>query len=430
MLVWVFALLVLPSAALHSTKTITKNQPDLFERVFTFGFEKNASASFSYVRRASSSLHQLVVLNREQAAAVANLQTSSTPVSELCSLPFVRRFALGSSGDVQFTVPTQDLHTVYVLNCDQTPMSISLEYDLRNPQAGELSLDDEPLPAIYAAFLTCYGLLLLRWLSRIIVLRKSVVCIQWLCFATIFTFFVETLCGTHFYYTYKLEGLSNRGTNLTQRQLHVVGSCLLIITLFLTSSGAHIISPHPANWYLQILGGSVIFYGALGILYANCGGAVTCTSTFLGMKIAEFVLLFTMLIALNVNVERLRMAAPDVDMGEYDRPFPFELHLRHRVFRILRIAVVMLYFLFPLFIMFLDSVVLSWEQGWMEQLWPHIVSLSLLLVVSRYILPVEPAYSLVSPGHRPREDPHLTMPRVPTRAANNNELDPSVFDIF
>ena len=151
-----------------------------------------------------------------------------------------------------------------------------------------------------------------------------------------------------------------------------------------------------------------VLYLGFGMLQEACTGEVLCGVFVLFYQVIRILLVFAVLLFLNATSDHLRRAT-----GHVWPALRVDL-LRLITFRQIRMRLLLVYLILPIFFLFLE-VVLDWQHTWSKVLWRESLELYVVLAVVWRLPPTPTIYSI-----------HF----APLRPAPNAELAPGAYPRF
>mmetsp|Transcript_15435 Transcript_15435/g.60322 ORF Transcript_15435/g.60322 Transcript_15435/m.60322 type:complete len:469 (+) Transcript_15435:24-1430(+) len=305
-----------------------------------------------------------------------------------CQLASVLRYEF--KGDLEVTVQFEEknLYRLYLLNCFEEPFHLEGTVHWTNPQKGvaEFSLEDQHLYLAGSILLLPLCAVLLMWYSVAFAHMKDLKVVHVL--LTISGTATALAQGMRQYYfeIYKATGSASHIVRYTADGVTVIGDSSFLAALLLMAMGWSIVRTRLNVRHKQLLWGATLLYTGFNLAYLLCTYPENlCAVYMLFFVVIKFLILFTMVIALNAECEFIRMDFdPD---SERRRELREKLHVFYRLRRLL-LALMFI----PVFTLVCQFFLLSWEQSWV----PTAVNEALYIV----------SFCIVGYSFRPRQRAH------------------------
>eukprot|EP00286_Rhodomonas_abbreviata_P021093 CAMPEP_0181303940 /NCGR_PEP_ID=MMETSP1101-20121128/8854_1 /TAXON_ID=46948 /ORGANISM="Rhodomonas abbreviata, Strain Caron Lab Isolate" /LENGTH=448 /DNA_ID=CAMNT_0023409603 /DNA_START=202 /DNA_END=1545 /DNA_ORIENTATION=- len=305
----------------------------------------------------------------------------------LCSLPSVRRFQVWGSPhltsrktSVEFETNERTEYTIALLTCaasahDDT-INVEMLVEMLNPGNQHLSVEQIPLQGMYWTLVTAYLLLLVAAVYCLrngfngLLLHKLLVgamCIKLL----------ELVCNLVYYRNLAITGEDVTALFQGTKFGSICADAAFLGMLLLMSLGYTITRESLSRRERQLFWGFFSLYGLFGLLHSVCTSPIYCQGFLLAFYVVKFLITFCIIVAMNANIERLRVGNLDLP-----RPFtPTQLYLKLLIFHNIRWAFFAV-LIFPILLMFVEVAVLSWEQSWVGPLLQELLYLCVFLLIA------------------------------------------------
>eukprot|EP00002_Diphylleia_rotans_P030826 TRINITY_DN6378_c0_g1_i1.p1 TRINITY_DN6378_c0_g1~~TRINITY_DN6378_c0_g1_i1.p1 ORF type:complete len:273 (+),score=45.95 TRINITY_DN6378_c0_g1_i1:247-1065(+) len=152
--------------------------------------------------------------------------------------------------------------------------------------------------------------------------------------------------------------------------------------LVLTSTGWSITRNYFTNRerFFSIVG--FILFIAFHFLQTTCTDGQNCGGYVLGFQAIKFVITFGVILGMNANIERLRVAARDYQYG----PSRSDLFVKLRMFTSFR-WVFLAYLILPVVLLFIDVLILTWQQSWIDYLLDQLLLFAIFVMIGHTFRP-------------------------------------------
>ena len=199
------------------------------------------------------------------------------------------------------------------------------------------------------------------------------------------------------------------GLYLLAQATELLAAIGFVCALVGLSAGRHFLEPVPAR-EREMFFGAVALYFLFGMLQLTCSGDVSCGIFVLAFQVVRILLIFGVILFINASAETLRRAH-----GHAWETLQPEL-VRLSALRSLRLRLLVVYLVLPIFFMFLQVQVLDWRSAWFRTLWREVLDLYLVLLVAWRVGPSARTYAA-----------HFQWLRPPPNAPLNTGLYATTF---
>eukprot|EP00298_Acanthocystis_sp_HF-20_P028719 c7537_g1_i3.p1 GENE.c7537_g1_i3~~c7537_g1_i3.p1 ORF type:complete len:327 (+),score=51.20 c7537_g1_i3:311-1291(+) len=295
--------------------------------------------------------------------------------------------------NISSQIKISDQYSLFIINCNHTSFELEIDYHIKNPFAGEVPLDESPLIFIYCTLSVIYFLIFFGYLiSFCIFYQTSAIHNTQICFLiSVFCQIMEMICGILFYINYGETGnFEQRFLISVYRTMGSVGATFRMLLLILTSVGYEILfDSFTAPKYFAVFVFPVIYF-LWAIPFILCRNN-NCAIHFILLSTFQIVIRFGAIVALNINVERLRnrLTLPE-EFGLFWEQEFLSIHHKAKTYELLRSVILFSYYILPLILVIIQETILSWKWNWIDHSSAHFSNLLASLYFSYCLRPDSP----------------------------------------
>jgi len=156
----------------------------------------------------------------------------------------------------------------------------------------------------------------------------------------------------------------------------LLASIIFVCVLLAISAGRHFATGAIPSRECHVFYAAMVMYFIFGMLQESCLGEVSCGVFILSFQVVRILIIFGILLFLNASAEQLRRAH-----GSGWSTLGAELVRLHSL-RALRLRLLLISLVLPIFFMFLEVQVLDWNSDWFKVFWREALELYLVLIVA------------------------------------------------
>lgn len=290
----------------------------------------------------------------------------------VCQLASSLRYEFNGELNVTAHIEEKNLYHLFLLNCYEESFHLQGTVEWVNPQHGvaELALDEQSLYWTGSILLVPIIVTLLAWYTEVFLHLRDTRVVHVLLTLSITGTAVAQGVRQYYYELYKASGSPPNIAKYVADCVAVLGDTCFLAALLLMAMGWSIVRTRLNVRHKQLLWGATLLYMGFDLAYLLCTFPENlCAVYMLFFVVIQFLILFTMVIALNAECEFVRM---EFDSGdERRRSLGEKLHVFLRLRRLLIVLMVV-----PVASLVLQFFLLSWDEDWI----PTAINESLFMV--------------------------------------------------